>query len=91
MQPLSKAGKTFERPEPGGLCQRSVLVQTFRQAYRFPDAIDNRNLAVAQFADNHVETVGAEVDGSDYLGSDVTFPVVSGGICGAGAYLTSPF
>jgi len=90
LQALAESGQAFERSLPGGGCQRSPLVQSFGQTHRFLDAIDNRKLAVAKFADNHMEAVGAEVDCSDYLGIGVTFSVVSGRICRAGTYQTSP-
>jgi hypothetical protein len=84
LQALAKSGQAFECSLPGGSCQRSLLVQSFRQPHRFSDAIDNRKLAVAKFADNHVEAVGAEVDCSDYLGCGVTVSVVGEWICRAG-------
>jgi hypothetical protein len=45
---------------------------------------------MAMLAHDHVKAVGTEIDGSNYLGSGNTFPVVSLGICAAGAYMKSP-
>ena len=66
-QTLAKLGQAGNRPLPGSRRQRAVVRQTLGQAHGFPEAIDDRELAMAQLADDHVKTVGSEVDGRNDL------------------------
>ena len=68
-----------------------MFIQSFRQADCFPDPIYNGNLTVTMLANDHVKTIGTEVDGSDYLGIDTAFRAIGENLFAAGSYANSPY
>ena len=66
-QALTETGQAIQRACPGCTGQGPFVLQPFRQADRLLETVDNGELAVPQLADDHVKTVGTEIDGSEYF------------------------
>lgn len=59
----------MQGPRPGICRQFARCGKALGQPHGFANAIDDRQLPVAQFADDHVKTVGTEIDSRYDLGS----------------------
>jgi hypothetical protein len=64
-QTLAEAGQAFECPDSCSRTQVPVPRQSFGKANRFSQSINYCQLAKAQLTNDHVETVGSEIDGSN--------------------------
>jgi hypothetical protein len=64
-QAFAETGQTVDRAFACIIEQIALRRKTLGQSYCFANAIEDGELAMAQLADNHVKTVGAEIDGSD--------------------------
>src|SRR5690606_24168464 len=64
-QALAEARQARERAPLRGRGKLTARLQPFGQAHGFLEAVDDRELPVAQLADDHVEAVRAEIDGGD--------------------------
>ena len=67
-QALAKLRQAGRARDPRILGDIALSDKALGKAHGFADAIEDRELPVAQLADDHVKTVGAEVDGRDDLG-----------------------
>ncbi len=70
-QTLTKTRQAVERTNAGIRGDDALVREALGQAHGFANAIENRELPVAQLADDHVKAVGAEVDSRDDLGLGV--------------------
>jgi hypothetical protein len=66
-QSLAKSGQAIDSSGTRIGRQISRRRQTFREAHGLPNSVDDRELPVPQLTDDHVKTVGTEVNGSDDL------------------------
>ena len=66
-KPLAEQRQAVQCSCSGVRREIATFGQSLREADGFLDAVDNRELPVSQLADDHVKTVGAEVNRSDDL------------------------
>ena len=67
--------RQIQRTPPRPLSQCSFVFETLGKSHDLLEAIDAGDPAIPVFTDDHVKTVGAEVDGSQNLGVGIR-PVI---------------
>jgi hypothetical protein len=79
---LAETGQAFDSTGARRSAKIAGLVKSFGKAHGFAKSVNDRELTVAKLANNHVKTVGAQVDGGENFrrcslaGLDVAGPVL---------------
>ena len=81
-QPLAKPGQAINRSIPGVFTKTAVCAQALREPNCLSQTIDDHKLAVAKLADDHVKTVGSQIDRSNYFWCNIAPRFVVRGLCG---------
>ena len=67
LKTFAETSQAVECAKPRRLSEIPVLFEAFGQAHGFFQTVDDGELAVAQLPDDHMETVGAQIDGRQNL------------------------
>ena len=80
-QPLAKPGKTINRSMPRVFAEIAVCTQALREPNGLSQTIDNDELAVAKLANDHMKTIGPQIDRGDYFWCDIATRFNMRGLC----------
>ena len=71
-QPLPESLEAAQRTIGRGVVQPAAVAQARGQAHHFAQSVEDDELAVRIARDDHVKTVGAQIDGGEHVGHDTT-------------------